>query len=212
MSMVSVISGRTAHDIQKKVDIDGILYLGNHGAEYLVDNQLIVAPEVVEYVGLIDNALKHLRDTVQLPGIVWDYKKYSLAVHYRQTERPDQARLALQQAWDSSVITAGLDLFWGKMVMEIRPSVGIHKGYAIERLVEERLLDSVIMLGDDMTDIDGFRAIRGLRGLPGASILVLHDDTAEALMEPSDYSLAGVEGVERFLEWLVSVTTGVSHD
>ena len=31
-SLVSVISGRAAQDIKQRVDIDGVLYVGNHGA------------------------------------------------------------------------------------------------------------------------------------------------------------------------------------
>jgi trehalose 6-phosphate phosphatase len=98
------------------------------------------------------------------------------------------------------------------MVMEIRPPIGIDKGYAVKRLVKKRRLDSVIMLGDDTTDVDAFRTIRRLRGVRGAGILVLHDDTAQALMETADYSLVGVGEVEMFLEWLVAASDGSRHE
>ena len=198
--------------VHHKVCIDGIAYVGNHGAEYMDNGQLTIAPAVEGYGEKIDRVLTRLRESVDSPDIVWDYKKYSLAVHYRQTERPDQVKLELQKVWDTLQDADGLDLFWGKMVMEVRPPVGIDKGYAVERLVRERRLDSAIMLGDDMTDLDAFRAARNLRGTQGAAILVLHDDTTQVLMESSDYSLIGVEEVETFLEWLVAVTDGPFDD
>lgn len=212
ISLVSVVSGRAVHDVRDKVSIDGILYIGNHGAEYLENGRLTVAPQAARYCDQIADALAYLRSKVQVAQIVWDYKKYSLAVHYRQVEDPEQTRTALQEAWEESPDAGLLELFWGKMVMEIRPPAGVDKGYAIERLVKERRLDSAIMIGDDTTDVDAFHAIRRLGGgTHGAGILVLHDDTAEILMRAGDYSLVGVDEVEKFLEWLVAVTDGGLH-
>ena len=61
------------------------------------------------------------------------------------------------------------------MVIEIRPAVEINKGTAITAMVREEKIEGVVFLGDDITDIDGFRALNTLRsqGLRTCSVAVV---------------------------------------
>jgi trehalose 6-phosphate phosphatase len=68
----------------------------------------------------------------------------------------------------------------------------------------EYQLRSAIYLGDDLTDLDAFRAIHGCRSpdFDGISLAVLSKETAPEVEKEADFTLAGVDEVERFLEWL----------
>ena len=40
LALVGVMSGRSARDVERRVGIEGIVYIGNHGAERIVDGAL----------------------------------------------------------------------------------------------------------------------------------------------------------------------------
>ena len=136
--------------------------------------------------------------------MIWEHKGYSAAVHYRAATDPETARRRLASALDR-VGASGLQTFWGKMILEIRPPVGLHKGHAIRSVVEERRLNGAVFLGDDSTDIDGMEAVVELRRsgrFRGCGVAVVDEGTPAALLDAADYRLDGVGGVERLLERL----------
>ena len=129
-------------------------------------------------------------------------------MHYRLSPDPDRAMRSLAAALASSPPLDGIEAFWGKRVLELRPADGLDKGYAVRSLVERRRLDGLIFAGDDVTDIDGMRSVKSLRAetdLCGLAIAVLHDDSPQGLLESADYAADGVNAVEAFLKWLDSV-------
>ena len=100
------------------------------------------------------------------------------------------------------------------MVMEIGPGEGVNKGTAVARLAREFDLAGAIALGDDLTDCDAFDALRELireRGMKGASIAVLDDETPEAVLRKADYRLSGMAEVEEFLRWMAYVSPSASR-
>ena len=205
IEMVSVVSGRDARDLEAKVRLDGATYVGNHGAEYIDGGELHVEPGVAEYRDRVDGVLRYLRSEVSVPGIVWQDKNLGASVHYRLTDDPERVRELLDAALRRAPGSEELDTFWGKMVLELVAPLGLDKGHAVRKLVAERRLDGAIFLGDDTTDATALRALGELREdgvLQGAAIAVLHDDSPEELVRVADYTLAGVEGVESFFEWL----------
>ena len=207
LDLVCVVSGRAAGELRDKVMVDGVVYVGNHGVEYLDAGRLEVAPGAAGYREKIRLVLDHLRSNTDVPGLIWNDKDYSASVHYRLAEDAGNARRMLQASLDSLPASDDLDVFWGKMVLEIRAPIGLDKGYALRKLVRERQLGGAIVVGDDATDVDAMAALSDLRakgGLRGAGIAVLHEDSPEELLGAADYALDGVPGVETFLEWLES--------
>ena len=98
-----------------------------------------------------------------------------------------------------------LEVFWGRLVLELRARIGLNKGYAVRKLAQDHNLASVIFMGDDITDLDGLRALRDLVAggvLEGMGIVVTHLDSPDRLLEAADYALRGVPEVEAFLKWL----------
>ncbi len=154
--------------------------------------------------GTIERVLRDLRGLADVDGMIWEHKGSSAAVHYRATADPESARRGLAAALDS-VGATGLQTFWGKMILEIRPPVGLHKGHAIRSVVEERGLSGAVFLGDDSTDVDGMQALTELRRhgkVRGCGVAVVDKGTPAALLEAADYRLDGVDGVETLLERL----------
>jgi trehalose 6-phosphate phosphatase len=205
LELVCVISGRGSRDLRDKVGLDDVVYVGNHGAEYLDAGRLHVPPGAARYRDAIKRVFDHLRAAVVVTGLQWDDKYYTASVHYRLAGDPSDARRLLEAALETAPLVDQLEVFWGKMVLEIRPTGGFHKGYAVRKLVRERRLNGAIVMGDDTTDLDALIALGELRaqdGLQGVGVAILHQDTPEELVRAADYGLLGVREVEVFLEWL----------
>ena len=209
LSLVAVVSGRSADDLKEKVGLDGLLYVGNHGAEYLDGDELSVVPAAADYREQIKAAFDYLKATVDSPGLVWQDKGLGASVHYRLAPDADQARCTLESVLDSAPGVEKLEIFWGKLVLELRSPGGLNKGYAIRKLAQDWELDGVIFLGDDTTDLDAIRALEelaGKEGLRGLGAAVMYDDSPEGLLKAADYGLNGVREVQDFLIWLDNVT------
>ncbi len=211
LDLVSVMSGRKVDELIDKVHLDGIVYVGNHGAEYVQDGELTVAPGASEYQDVLDGVYNHIKASVDIEGIVWDYKRFSVAIHIRPTEDPEAAKLALGDALESAPGVEQLQTFWGKMLLEIRSPLVLNKGYAVRQLVDERALDGEIFIGDDITDVDAMKAVTELRNegqVQGFSVAAIHHDSPDAVHEAADYGVDGVTGVEELLEWLDEAASG----
>ena len=208
LALVCIISGRAAANVRDKVGLDGLIYVGNHGAEFLDAKGLRVDPRVARYRQQLTRVMDHLKAVVTVPGLYWDDKYHSASVHYRLAEDTAGARRVLDNALASAPGGDGMEVFWGKMVMEIRAPIGLNKGSALRTLVREHRLDGAVVLGDDTTDVDSFAALRELRdesGLEAVGVVVLHQDSPEELVRSADYGLDGVPQVEAFLEWLENI-------
>ena len=204
LALVCVLSGRRAQDIRDKVGLRELLYIGNHGAESIDGDVHAVSPLAQQHGDSIDRLLRELRRVADAHGMIWEHKGHSAAVHYRAATDPETARRRLASALEG-VGASGLQTFWGKMILEIRPPVGLHKGHAIRTVVEERGLRGAVFLGDDSTDIDGMEALADLGRrdrVRGCGVAVVDEGTPAALLDAADYRLDGVGGVEELLERL----------
>ena len=74
------------------------------------------------------------------------------------------------------------EIWPGKAGLDLRCPIGIDKGTAVFYLTREHRLGGAIVLGDDMTDIDGLRGrwafARGRR-YPGVSVAVVGGETPD---------------------------------
>ena len=205
LALVSVVTGRAVSDVVDRVGLDKIVYVGNHGAEYFFDGRLDVAPSSSEGRDALLAAFEYLRTHADSPGVVWEDKGISASVHYRRARARDAARSGLEAALASAPGVERLEVFWGKMLLELRAPTGLTKGYALRRLVREWGLDAIVFIGDDTTDGDALSALREMVSegqVRGVGVAVLGDDTPEALLAVADYTLNGVSEVGDFLTWL----------
>jgi trehalose 6-phosphate phosphatase len=160
-----------------------------HGAE-------VYPPAVKEVQSKLERLM---RDT---DGAFIENKGAALAVHYRKCGDTDRAREEIINRLGELDLSRRFNMVEGKMVIELRPLLAIDKGTAVDDLIGDFSLQGAVYTGDDLSDIDAFRAMRR-HGFPG--IAVLGKEAPSEMARESDYTLNGVDEVARFLRWLAEV-------
>ena len=166
--VLGIVSGRALADLKGKVNIDGIVYAGNHGFEIEGPGLMFVNPivdEIKPFFRVVRQILVLTLGTIK--GVLIEDKGITLSVHYRQADEKrakDVGNLVARTV--NGPASHGLfKMTSGKKVYEVRPAVNWDKGKAI-RLLMKRYgkggRNSGLLpfyLGDDLTDEDGFRMI-----------------------------------------------------
>ena len=204
---VAVLTGRSAADGRRMVGSNALLYVGNHGMDWLECGREWVEPEATPYTGAIHSLAADIAARFSgYEGLMVEDKGHTLSVHYRMTADPSGARAAIFDFLTARGRTEGLRLSEGKRVVEVRPPVDLSKGTSLARVVQERGLAAAIAMGDDVTDVDMLLAVRTLKSSgvlrDGIAIAVSGDETPPALLEAADCAVNGPEGAARFLRWL----------
>lgn len=200
-AVVAVLTGRSTDDARRMVGLDELTYIGHHGLVWWEKGEERPLAEVARYEGLVRWAKEELASTLDLPGLVLEDKGIALAFHYRTSPEPERTREAIARAL-APWVERGLRLRRGRMVLELVPPVDVHKGTALARLMETYHLRGVLYLGDDVTDIDAFAALRTWRDegrVAGAAIAAANPESGSELVEAADFWVDGVGGVE----WLL---------
>lgn len=213
LPLTAVVSGRAAQDVAARVGVPAIVYVGNHGAERIIDGELAAAPNAQpapdDMQRLLDRVRQALEnddsDDAAAAGFVWENKGFSATIHYRAVADESQAAQRLSAAMRSIPEIAALDAFWGNKIVEMRQRNGPNKGAALNALIAERQLNAVIFVGDDATDADALRALRRRRNADGIATLgvaVIQPGAPPSVLEAADYTLNGVPEVAQFLRRL----------
>ena len=119
--LVAVLSGRGVRDLADRVGVGGVVCVGNHGAEYIVDGAYRVAGDAVGGATGISDILTHLKSAVTEPGVLYEDKGFSASVHFRQTSDPAHTTRLLRDSVSDAPGIERFEVFWGKRVLEIRP-------------------------------------------------------------------------------------------
>lgn len=215
--LVAAVSGRAARDTQRMVGVPGVLYIGNHGLERLevavadesqLAGTLTVAPDAIPYIAAIAATLDqlHARLDPLVPGARFEPKGVTASVHVRGTTDPDAAEAAVYAAAVAAAAPYGLRVTRGRRVVELRPPLDVDKGVAVADLIAARHLKGALYLGDDVTDLDAFRALRRLTAegvCQGLAVAVSHPEAPAGLAAAADIALSSVEQVPAFLRWVV---------
>jgi trehalose 6-phosphate phosphatase len=192
--LVAVVSGRGLDDLRSRVVVPGVVLVGSHGFEIVgSDGTRIERPEAAGFLPELDAAERDLRERLaDLPGVHVERKRWAIAAHYRRS--PDRGPQVERAVRDVAAAHPGLTVSGGKKVVELRPNVDWHKGEAV-RWLEESLAPPgavPIYVGDDLTDEDAFRELRGR----GMSLVVLGEDERDT---DARYSLRSPDEVRTFL-------------
>lgn len=166
---IAVISGRALGDIREKVGIAGITYAGNHGLELEGPEGTFRYPVPEKVRSALDAVRRTMeRELSGIPGAFLEEKGMSLAVHLRKVKRGELliAAHAVSEATRLFRVQGEVVVRPGKEVFEIRPSVEWDKGKAVLWLLEKSAVVGgeapwPLCVGDDRTDEDAFREIRG---------------------------------------------------
>ena len=182
--LVAVVSGRAGDDVRRRVDVDGVVYVGSHGLE--LDRQADRwRTRIAAFAG-----------TAPWPASEIELKGLSVAFHFRG--RTDEAAAIVElEALAERARDDGLVARFGRKVLEVLPPLGSHKGTAVRHLLEGAGISRALVAGDDTTDIDAFRAVEDLEHR--IRVAVVAPESPRLLAEHAELVLASTE---EFLELL----------
>jgi trehalose 6-phosphate phosphatase len=206
LALVAVVSGRSAAEVRDMLGIEGVVYIGNHGLERWVKNQAALPDGARDYSGMVESALEELSSRLSMKGVTLENKGLSLTIHYRLSPQPEAAEREILSALAASERAKGLRVVRGRLALNLLPPVAVNKGTAVLDLIRDYGLQGGLYLGDDLTDIDAFRAVRSASAssaFRGLAIGVTSAEMPESLVREADLTLNGVGDVGRFLGWLV---------
>ena len=199
LAAVAVVSGRAPQDGAAMVGLPELIYVGNHGLERIARGTpwthpvaAAAQPSIAAALAEIESAARSVAD---VPWLLIENKGVTGTVHYRLA--PDQIAAAalLEPLARAAADRHGLRLTLGRMIFEVRPALAVNKGTAIRELAQDLGLRGIVFFGDDVTDVDAFRALRELREAGEAATLrvgVLGPDTSPAVLAEIDMSVVGV--------------------
>jgi trehalose 6-phosphate phosphatase len=199
LTAVAVVSGRAPQDGVAMVGLPELIYVGNHGLERIARGTPWTHPVAAAAQPAIAAALAEIeiaaRAAADVPWLLIENKGVTGTVHYRLA--PDQIAAAalLEPLARAAADRNGLRLTSGRMIFEVRPALAVNKGTAIRELAQDLDLRGIVFFGDDVTDVDAFRALRELRTAGEAATLrvgVLGPDTSPAVLAEIDMSVVGV--------------------
>jgi trehalose 6-phosphate phosphatase len=155
---VAIVSGRRRHDLQTRIGISTLHYVGLHGAETEGTNTRI-SQDTRKILALAKRRTR--KQLASMRGMRIEDKGLSFAVHYRSasTGVAGAAKSCLVEL--VAPFTRSLKVFEGAMVWEVLPNEISGKGAAVRVLLNELPKGApAIYIGDDGTDESAFRTLR----------------------------------------------------
>lgn len=202
LAVVAIVTGRAPLDARRMTGVPGLLIAGNHGTEWLKpgSDDPIRSPEASSVRAGLETVLSRVP---KLPGVEVEDKGSTASVHFRNAPDPRAMLLAILGAL-GDVEEHGFRIGHGRMIVELRPMGLGDKGTAVDSIVERFGLRGVVVMGDDITDVDMFRAVAELRKagtLRGAIIGVggADHEVSEAVVDASDAILSDPVEAAAFL-------------
>lgn len=206
--LVGCISGRRAEEARRLVGVAEIAYAGNHGLELLLpgEERPRLDPSLQGREGDAAAFVRGLEPEDLVANGLWIEDKGPIqALHWRGAT-DERAADARAHEIATAAGRAGLELRWGRKVLELRPTGGGGKDAAVAALLSSDQLTAAVYAGDDRTDLDAFRRLRELcdGGELGTAVCVgvLSDEGPPELVEESDLRVDGPAGWLTLLEEL----------
>ena len=193
LAVVAVVTGRAPLDARRMTGVPGLLVAGNHGTEWLEPDADAPIP-ALEASSIRERLDLVLAGLPTLAGVTVEHKGVSATVHYRHAPDREAARAVIVAALGDTE-ARGIELRHGRLSVELRP-IGLgDKGTATRAIIERFGLRGVVVMGDDITDLDMFRAVAALRSAGSVRGTIIGVGGADgevpaAVVEASDVVLA----------------------
>ncbi len=207
-----IITGRAVPDVANMVPIDDLIVVGNHGLEWWERGNSHDHPAGTEAIAAVERAIADTQAAakalVDTSAMIWENKRLSGTVHFRNVDDPASVEDALLPIVEQVAEANNLRFTGGKMIFEFRPRAQVSKGTALSELVSRYGLRSVVFVGDDVTDVDGFRSLAELRQ-DGLSTLAVGVVTPDSHPDVARYADVIVGSVAEFVDVLNAVADGL---
>ncbi len=153
---VVLVSGRSVPGVVRALGTPVDAILGDHGGRALFGGR--VRPWlVIDPAPLVRAVAAVAKRIEEWPGVTLEQKERSLAIHLRLT--PTASRRVVPEL-SRMLRRLGLRVLLGHRVLDVQLP-GIDKGRAVRRWLLADPGDQLLYAGDDTTDEDAFRALRG---------------------------------------------------
>jgi trehalose 6-phosphate phosphatase len=183
-ALVGCLTGRTSELARRIVGVDEIEYIGEHGLEIHAEAEAWC------------DVLARFADRVDWPA---ERKRFTAAFHFRTVEDEESALATLARVAEEAR-AEGLVAKWGRKVLEVRPPLDAHKGTAVVHMLERRGIRRAMFAGDDLTDLDGFRAMDDLD--VGVKVAVVSPEGPSELADLADVTVPGPPELLKLLRQL----------
>ncbi|MBI3098134.1 MAG: trehalose-phosphatase [Planctomycetes bacterium] len=160
---IAVVSGRSLADLRLRTGLSGAALFGNHGAEFRF-------PDGHESRGFARSGRESIRRAERAlsqklagcAGLEMENKGPALSIHYRRVRRMNRAAVRREVDAVARRYAGIVETLRGKCVLELRLRGLPDKGDAVRRLLRALAPGThPVYFGDDITDRDAFRAVRG---------------------------------------------------
>lgn len=208
LPVIAIVSGRKVSELVQKVGLDGIEYFGNHGMERWRNGEGEWAPEVNEARPSLEKLISILRSLKLDRVLGMEDKGLSVSLHFRNVNNPVKAMDSLRGKLHIISTVNDLQLNEGKMIFEFRPNIPVHKGTALQTIIEAHQVRTAIYIGDNTTDADAFRTAHRLREINVChcvAIGVHSSQTPDVIGEIADFMVEGISGVTALLQLLKEI-------
>jgi trehalose-phosphatase len=162
-TVAGIVSGRSLADLAPRISVDGLWYVGNHGFEIRSPNGLetrFYEKSDVEYLNGVRD--EFATETASIPGVLLEHKGPVVAVHYRRVGLPRIAEVERAFCRVMERHRTRLMMSHGDHVFEASLRGARNKGTAVRLIRRELPAGSlVVYFGDDISDRDVFRELRG---------------------------------------------------
>ncbi len=193
-----IVTGRAIGDIERRVRLANVYYIGNHGVEIRYRGQWLFAPRPAWTRSMVRISQAVHRHPF-LRTLLIETKGPVLAVHFRGRPRAQwkSIRRRVRQQL-RPFATSGFRLHDGKGLVELRPATIQSKGWAVRHLIQRGALPPMrnghvlIAIGDDRTDETMFRVL-------SAQAVTVH---VGRHVTAARYRMATMQQVWRFLREL----------
>ena len=208
---VAVITGRPARQAIALGDLDevgkalaehdrGLYLLGQYGNErWSSVDRRVVSPRPPKGLSSFMAELPDLLRRHDAADAFVEEKGLAVAVHTRRLPDPAGTFERLLPVITDAASRYDLGVEPGRLVIEVR-APGMHKGQALRAIHRELDGHGVIFAGDDLGDIEAFRAVADLRSEGRTGLLICSgSEEQKALVELADIVVDGPRGVLELL-------------
>ena len=189
-----------------------LFVLGQYGNErWRSTRRSVVSPPTPPGVDAYSAALPAALRAAGAEEAYVEDKGLAVAVHTRRLPDAAAAYARLLPVLTELATAHGLTVEPGRQVIEVRGGE-THKGEAVDLIAAELGAQGFCFIGDDLGDVEAFRAVAALRDAGAAGLLVCSGSEEQpALRELADVVVPGPDGVVAFLHQLAADLGAPAH-
>lgn len=196
---IAIVSARPVEFLRDHFGgLTGVDLYGLYGLEHSHSGgETVTEPAALPWVPTMAE-LADLARAELPPGALVEYKRLSVALHYRTAP---QLAGAVEEWGRAQAERLGLRMQAGRMVLELKPPVDQDKGLVIGEVIRDA--GAAWYFGDDVSDIKAFAALRARAAADpafyGVCVAVANPETGDEVASAADLTIDSPAALGDFL-------------